>query len=133
MNKEKDNGNFLRGTSRKSNSKAEVIRQAKKNGETVHFQNLMDFCHLKKAEIAKQLRASRAPGRHRQGRRTTQSIIRRAWVLLNFTNGSDKICGHYFKASLCAGEANEAVSKYTQVKMTETARMLKLLEESPEI
>ena len=34
-------------------SKSEVIRQAKKDGQTVHFAKLMDFCHLKNAEVAK--------------------------------------------------------------------------------
>ena len=35
--------------------KSEVIRQANKDGKTVHFANLMDLCHLKNAELAKHL------------------------------------------------------------------------------
>ena len=35
-------------------SKAEVARQAKKEGETVHFVNLMDLCHVKNAELQRQ-------------------------------------------------------------------------------
>ena len=35
--------------------KSDVIRQARKDGRTVHFASLMDFCHLKTAELAKHL------------------------------------------------------------------------------
>ena len=35
--------------------KSDVFRQAKKDGKTVHFANLMDLCHLKNAELAKHL------------------------------------------------------------------------------
>ena len=34
-------------------------RQAKKDGKTVHFADLMDLCHLKNAEVAKHLQIFR--------------------------------------------------------------------------
>ena len=40
---------------KKVRPKSEVIRQAKKEGNTVHFANLMDLCRLKIAELAKHL------------------------------------------------------------------------------
>ena len=40
---------------KKARSKSDVIRQAKKEGTTVHLANLMDLCHLKNAELAKHL------------------------------------------------------------------------------
>ena len=40
---------------KKARSKSEVYRQAKMEGKTVHFANLMDLCHMKKAELAKHL------------------------------------------------------------------------------
>ena len=59
---------------KKVGPKSEVIRQAKEDGKTVHFANLMmDLCHLKIAELAKKTLpgiqgASCAPGRHRRRR-----------------------------------------------------------------
>ena len=37
---------------KKGRPKYEVICQAKKDGKTVHFANLIDLCHLKNAELA---------------------------------------------------------------------------------
>ena len=31
-------------------SKSEVVRQAKRDGKSVHFANLLDLCHLKNEE-----------------------------------------------------------------------------------
>ena len=33
--------------------KSDVIRQAKKDGKTIHFASLMDLCHLKNVGLAK--------------------------------------------------------------------------------
>ena len=51
---------------KKVTQKSEVIRPAKKDGKTVHFANLMDFCHLKNAELAKMQEAICAPRGQRQ-------------------------------------------------------------------
>ena len=40
---------------KKVRSKSEVICQAKKDKKPVHVANLMDFCHVKNAELAKHL------------------------------------------------------------------------------
>ena len=40
---------------KKVKSKSEVVRQAMKDGKTVHFEHLMDLCHLTNAELAKDL------------------------------------------------------------------------------
>ena len=40
---------------KKARSKSEVVRQAKKDGKTVHCANLMNLCHLKNAELPKHL------------------------------------------------------------------------------
>ena len=36
-------------------SKHEVIQEARVNGKQVHFATLMDFCHLKRPELAEHL------------------------------------------------------------------------------
>ena len=38
---------------KKVTSKSEVLRQEKKYGQTIHFANLTDSCHVKNAELAK--------------------------------------------------------------------------------
>ena len=42
---------FRRGTKHESETKSEVIDEARKEGRKVHFASLMDLCHLKNAEL----------------------------------------------------------------------------------
>ena len=69
-----------------------LIRQAKKDGKTVHFANLMDFCHLKNAELAKHLQGDNV--KDEEGHRGSIYTARR----FTFSDGSGKVLGHYIKA-----------------------------------
>ena len=80
-------------------SKAEVVGQAKNDGEKVHFENLMDLCHLQNAELQG---ASRG-GRHCQGRRRIHCSFRRA-RRFSFTDVGGKILGHCFQSFLVSLE-----------------------------
>ena len=80
----------------KVKSEKQVIDEAKTSGATVHFASLMDICHLKKAELA-------AKHQKYKGR---MDIISR-------------LPG-------CDGQAADAVSAYTQVKMEDAHKLLKI-------
>ena len=104
--------------------KAAVVQTAKKEGKTIHFANLVDLCHLKNAELARHLQSCKGrvvlrednvkdEGGHRAVFAEQGASASRTW---------------------CAGEACDAVSARTQVKMTDAARLLKLPgNECPEI
>ena len=47
---------------------------------------------------------------------------------ISFSNGSDNITGYNLQTSGMAREANDAVSAYTQVSMSEAPRLPRLLE-----
>ena len=47
---------------KKVRSKSEVISQAKKDGKTVHFSNLVNLCHVKNVELAKHLQKYKGRG-----------------------------------------------------------------------
>ena len=87
---------------KKVRPKSDVIRQAKKDGKTVHFANLMDPLSLEKRRTCKttpQIQgASRAPGGQCQRRRRTHSSIHRARCF-NVSDGSGNILGRCLNAA----------------------------------
>ena len=100
--------------------KLEVIDEAKISGATVHFASLMDICHLKNAELE-------AKHQKYKGR-----VVLRGDIVKDnsgsygvFTEqGSSasqmtaaKIMDIISRMPACDGQAADAVSAYTQVKM----------------
>ena len=113
----------------KVRSKKEVIDEARTAGATVHFASLMDICHLKNAELE--------PIHQKYKGRV---VLRRDIVKDNsgsyavFTEqGSSasqmtasKIMDIISRLPGCDGQAADAVSAYTQVKMEDAQKLFKI-------
>ena len=113
----------------KVKSKKEVIDEARTSGATVHFASLMDICHLKNAELE-------AKHQKYKGR----VVLRGDIVKDNFGSyavfteqGSSasqmtaaKIMDIISRLPGCDGQAADAVSAYTQVKMEDAHKLLKI-------
>ena len=113
----------------KVKSKKNVIDEARTSGTTVHFASLMDICHLKNAELE-------AKHQKYKGR-----VVLRADVVKDDFGSCAVFTEHGFSASQmtaaqimgiisrlpgCDGQAADAVSAYTQVKMEEAHKLLKI-------
>ena len=121
----------------KVRSKKEVIDEARASGVTVHFASLMDICHQKNAELE-------AKHQKYKGR-----VVLRADIVKDdsgsfavFTEqGSSasqmtaaKIMDIISRLPGCDGQAADAVSAYTQVKMEDAHKSLKIPQsECPDI
>ena len=121
----KNRRKFRRGTWQKSKVKKDVIDEARASGTTVHFASLMDICHLKNAELeAKHQRvvlrgdiAKDDSGSYavftEQGSSASQMTAAKIMDLISRLPG-------------CDGQAADAVSAYTQVKMEDAHKLLKI-------
>ena len=113
----------------KVKSKKEVIDEARTKGATVHFASLMDICHLKNAEL--ETKHQKYKGR----------VVLRGDIVKDnsgsyavFTEqGSSasqmtaaKIMDIISRLPGCDGQAADAVSAYTQVKMEDAHKLLKV-------
>ena len=101
-------------------SKKEVIDEARTKGAKVHFASLMDICHLKNAEL--ETKHQKDIGR----------VVLRGDIVRD-DSGSYAVCTEqessaskmtaakvmdiFSRLPGCAGQAVDAVSAYTQVKM----------------
>ena len=113
----------------KARSKKEVIDEARTKGVKVHFASLMDKCHLTNAELE---------AKHQKDK--GQVVFRGDVVKDNsgscavFTEqGSSasqmtaaKVMDIISRLPGCAGQAADAVSAYTQVKMADAPKLLKV-------
>ena len=113
----------------KVRSKIEVIDEARTKGAKVHFSPLMDVCHLKNAEL--EAKHQKYKGRvalrgdivkddsgsyavfTEQGSSTSQITAAKVMDIISRLPG-------------CAGQAADAVSAYTQVKMEDAPKLLKI-------
>ena len=110
-------------------NKSEVSDEARKEGRKVHFASLMDLCHLKNAEL--ETKHQKYKGR----------VVLRGDIVKDdsgsyavFTEqGSSasqmtaaKIMDIISRLPSCAGQATDAVSAYTQVKLEAAHKMLKI-------
>ena len=122
---------------KKARAKSEVYRQAKEEGETVHFANLMDLCHPKNADLSKHLQKYKERVVHQEGNVkdeeghravfTEQGASASQMAAAKFLDTISKLPG-------MAGETSDAISAYSQVKMTEAPRLSRLpKEECPEM
>ena len=109
-------------------SKREVIDEARMSGATVHFASLMDICHLKNAELD-------AKHQKYKGR-----VVLRGDIVKDYSGsyavfieqGSSasqmtaaKIMDIISRLPGCDGQAADAVSACTQVKMEDAHKLLK--------
>ena len=122
----------------KVKSKKEVIDEARTSGATVHFASLMDICYLRNADL--ETKHQKYKGRvvlrgdivkddsgsyaifTEQGSPTSQMTEAKVMDII-----SRLLPG-------CAGQAADAVSAYTQVKMEDAPKLLKIpTSECPDI
>ena len=111
----------------KVKSKKEVIKGAQKNNK-VHFASLMDLCHLKRSELEPQFQKY-------EGR-----VVLRGDIVKDDSGAYAVFTEHGSSASQmtaetemdviaklpgCDGQAADAVSAYTQVKMEDARTLLK--------
>ena len=113
----------------KVRNKREVIDEAKKEGKTVHFASLMDLCHLKNSELEPKFQKYKIPVVHR-GDAVKDDSGSYALFTEHGSSASQMTAAKVMDvmASLpgCAGQAADAVSACTQVKMEDAPRLLRI-------
>ena len=113
----------------KVRSKKEVIDEARTSGAKVPFASLMDICHLKNAELE-------AKHQKYKGRVVLRGDIVKddSGSYAVFTMRAAKVMDIISRLPGCAGQAVNAVSAYTQVKMEDAPKLLKISKsECPDI
>ena len=127
-----------RGNRPQYRAKAVVILEAQIEKKKVHFATLMDICHLKKRGVrTKSIKSTK-------GRVVLRSDIVKdgsgSCAVFTEQGSSEsqmtaaKVMDVMARLPDCAGQASNAVSDYTQVKMEEDPRLLKIPEsERPDI
>ena len=108
---------------------SEVIDEARTKGAKVHFASLMDICHLKNAELE-------AKHQKYKGRIVLRGDIVKddsgSYAVFTEQGSSAsqmtaaKIMDIISRLPGCAGQAADAVSAYTQVKMEDAPKLLKI-------
>ena len=113
----------------KVKSKKEVIDEARTSGATVHFASLMDTCHLKDAELG--VKHQKYKGRVvLRGDIVKDNSGSCAVFTEQGSSGSQmtaaKIMDIISRLPGCDGQASDAVSAYTQVKMEDAHKLLQI-------
>ena len=102
-----------------------MIDEARTKGAKVHFASLMDICHLKNAELE---------AKHQKYKRRVvlrgDLVKDDSWSHAVFTEQASsasqmtaaKVIDIISRLPVCAGEAADAVSAYTQVKMEDAPK-----------
>ena len=113
----------------KVRNKKEVIEEARNKGRNVHFASLMDLCHLKISELEPQYQKY-------QGRVVLRCDIVKddsgSYAVFTEQGSSAsqmtaaKVMDITSRLPGCPGQAADAVSSYTQVKMEDAPRLLKI-------
>ena len=113
----------------KVKSKKKVIDEARTSGATVHFASLMDICHLKNAELE-------AKHQKYKGRIVLRGDIVKddsgSYAVFTEQKSSAsqmtaaKIMDIISRLPGCDGQAADAVSAYTQVKMEDAHKLSKI-------
>ena len=117
------------GKLEKVRSKKEVIDESRTKGIKVHFASLMDICHLKNAEYE-------AKHQKYKGRVVLRGDIVKddsgSYAVFTEQGSSAsqmtaaKVMDIISRLPGCAGQAADAVSAYTQVKMEDAPKLLKI-------
>ena len=112
----------------KVRSKSEVMDEARTSGATVHLASLMDICHLKNAELE-------AKHQKYKGRVVLRGDIVKdnsgSYAVFTEQGSSAsqmtaaKVMDIISRLLGCDGQAADAVSAYTQVKMEDAHKLLK--------
>ena len=113
----------------KVRNKSEVIDEAKTSGATVHFASFMDICHLKNAELE-------AKHQKYKGRVVLRGDIVKddsgSYAVFTEQGSSasqmtaSKVMDIISRLPGCDGQAADAASAYTQVKMDDAHKLLKI-------
>ena len=113
----------------KSQKQKEVIDEARTSGAKVHFASLMDICHLKNAELE-------AKHQKYKGRVVLRGDIVKddsgSYAVFTEQGSSAsqmtaaKVMDIISRLPGCDGQAADAVSAYTQVKMEDAHKLLKI-------
>ena len=94
-----------------------MIDEARKEGRKVHFASLMDLCNLKNAELEAKHSVRDDSGSYavftEQGSSASQLAAAKVMDIIS-------------RLPWCAGQAADAVSAYTQVKMEDAPKLLKI-------
>ena len=102
----------------KVKSKKQVIDEARTSGATVHFASLMDICHLKNAELE-------AKHQKYKGRVVLRGdVVKDNLDFMQYSLSAAKIMDIISRLPGCDGQAADAVSAYTQVKMEDAHKLL---------
>ena len=106
----------------KVRGKKEVIDEARTKGEKIHCASLMDICHLKNAELETKHQESKGRVVLRgdivkqyslnKDHRHLKCQQQKSWIIIS-------------RLPRCAGQAEDAVSAHTQVKMEDAPTSLK--------
>ena len=112
----------------KVNSKKEVSLEAQRDNKKVHFGTLMDICHLENAELEPQFQKYKGRVVLRGDIvKTTlepfQSLLNRARLRLKWQQKKKNVIT---RVPDCDGQAVDAVSAHTQVKMGDAPRLLRI-------
>ena len=101
----------------KVRSKKEVIDEARTSGAKVHFASLMDICHLKNAELVRGDIVKDNSGSYavftEQGSSASQMTAAKVMDIISRLPG-------------CDGQAADAVSPFTPLKMEDAHKLLKI-------
>ena len=113
----------------KVKSKKQVIDEARTSGATVHFASLMDICHLKNAEL--ETKHQKYKGRVVLGGDILKDDSGSYAVFTEQGSSASqttaaKIMDIISRLPGCDGQAADAVSAYTQVKMEDAHKLLKI-------
>ena len=113
----------------KVRNKSEVIDEARKEGGKVHFASMLDICHLKNAELE-------TKNQKYKGRVVLRSDIVKddsgSYAVFTEQEPSAsqmtaaKVTDVISRLPGCDGQAADAVSAYTQVKMEDAPKLLKI-------
>ena len=113
----------------KVRSKKQVIDEARTTGATVHFASLMDICHMKSAEL--EAKHQKHKGRVVLRGDTVQDDSGSYAVFTDQESSASQMTAANImdinsRLQGCDGQAADAVSAYTQVKMEDVHKLLKI-------
>ena len=115
----------------KVKSKKQVIDEARKSGATVHFASLMDICHLKNAELEAKHQKYKGGvvlrgdiGKDNSG---SYAVFTEQGSSASQMTAA-KIMDIISRLPGCDGQAADAVSAYTQVKMEDAHKLFKKIQ-----
>ena len=113
----------------KVRSKKEVIDEARTSGAKVHFASLMDICHLKTAEL--EAKHQKYKGRVVLRGEIVEDDSGSYAVFTEQGSSASQITAAKFMDIIsrlpgCDGQAADAVSAFTQVKMDDAPKLLKI-------